>query len=78
MTPSSQPSGGLKSEPATGKAILTDNNMASGVINREDVADLIVQALASSGLATRRELTAVDPSQTSPYSNATPLVPFKL
>jgi nucleoside-diphosphate-sugar epimerase len=35
--------GGLKSEPATGKAILTPDIMASGVINRVDVADLVVQ-----------------------------------
>lgn len=35
--------GGLKSEPSTGKAILTEDTMASGVINRADVADLVVQ-----------------------------------
>lgn len=61
--------GGLKSEPATGKAVLTEDIMASGVINREDVASLVIQVLGSEGKATRKELTAVDPSQNSGYGN---------
>mmetsp|Transcript_2819 Transcript_2819/g.3923 ORF Transcript_2819/g.3923 Transcript_2819/m.3923 type:complete len:262 (+) Transcript_2819:124-909(+) len=55
--------GGLKSAPATGTAILTEDVMASGVINREDCAELIIKALGAAGTCTRRELTAVDPSQ---------------
>lgn len=66
--------GGLKSEPSTGKAIFTEDRMASGVINREDVARLIIDALKSDGRATRRELTAIDPSQASAHNggSATP------
>ena len=52
--------GGLKSEPATGTAILTENNLAIGSIHREDVADLVVQAL-NSGNTERKILSAVDP-----------------
>ena len=69
--------GGLKSEAPTGKSILTEDIMASGVINRADVADLVVQVLGSTK-ATRRELTAVDPSQPSPYSFDTKIPPFAL
>lgn len=57
--------GGLKSEAATGKAIFTEDKLASGVINREDCADLIIKALGSKGKCTRREFTAIDPSQDS-------------
>lgn len=64
--------GGLKSEPATGKAILTDDKKASGVINRADVAALVIKALGTDKLCTRKELTAVDPSQPSSYSNSNP------
>ena len=56
--------GGLKSEPATGKAILTEDHRAIGSIHREDVADLVVQALGSDNTE-RKVLTAVDPSITS-------------
>ncbi len=62
--------GGLKSEAATGKAVLTEDTMASGVINREDVASLIIECLASEGKATRKELSAVDISQASEYHTA--------
>lgn len=58
--------GGLKSEPATGEAVLTEDTSVSGVINREDVASLVVKCLASDGKATRKELTALDPTQASP------------
>ena len=54
--------GGLKSEAATGKAILTDDVTAVGTIHRADVASLVVKALGSEGKATRKELSAVDPS----------------
>uniref|UniRef100_A0A7S2HK64 NAD(P)-binding domain-containing protein n=1 Tax=Helicotheca tamesis TaxID=374047 RepID=A0A7S2HK64_9STRA len=53
--------GGLKSEPATGEAILTEDAMAIGSIHREDVASLIVKALTSSKTE-RKVLSAVDQS----------------
>lgn len=56
--------GGLKSEPATGNAILTEDNTAIGSIHREDVAALVVQAMESPNTE-RKILTAVDPSITS-------------
>lgn len=56
--------GGLKSEPATGQAILSEDNMAIGSIHREDVADLAVKALVSDKTE-RKVLSAVDPSITS-------------
>eukprot|EP01041_Mallomonas_annulata_P006505 gene6505-13134_t len=62
--------GGLKSDPATGKAILTEDITAAGVINRADVAALVIKALGSNGLCTRKELTAIDPSQVTAYSSA--------
>jgi nucleoside-diphosphate-sugar epimerase len=63
--------GGLKSEPATGTAVLTDDTKASGVINRADVATLIIKALESEGKATRKELSALDPSAASDYNAGT-------
>ena len=39
--------GGLKSEPATGNGILTEDRSICGAINREDVAELVVKALFS-------------------------------
>jgi uncharacterized protein YbjT (DUF2867 family) len=66
--------GGLKSDPPTGKAILTEDILASGSICREDVAELIVQVLASPGVCTRRELTAVDPTFSPDYNYQ----PFRL
>lgn len=68
--------GGLKSEPATGKAVLTEDPMVSGVINRADVASLVLKVLASKSKCTRKELTAIDPSQTSVYSTTKEIVNF--
>jgi len=56
--------GGLKTEPATGTAILTEDNLAIGSIHREDVANLAVEAL-SSGNTERKVLSAVDPGISS-------------
>jgi hypothetical protein len=56
--------GGLKSEPATGQAILTEDPSALGSIHRQDVAELVVKALTSSN-AERKILTAMDPSITA-------------
>jgi len=61
----------LKSDPPTGNAILTEDTSVGGVINRADVAALVVQALGSRGKCTRKELSAVDPSIPSPYSSGT-------
>ena len=56
--------GGLKTEPMTGKAILTDDETAIGSIHREDLAALVVQAL-DSAKTERKVLSAVDPSITA-------------
>lgn len=56
--------GGLKSEPMTGNAVLTEDNTAIGSIHREDVAALVVQAMESPATE-RKVLSAVDPSITS-------------
>lgn len=53
--------GGLKSEPATGTAILTENNKAIGTIHREDVANLVLQALVSPKTE-RKIFSAIDPA----------------
>jgi len=56
--------GGLKSEKATGTAILTEDNLASGSIHREDVASLVLTALTSEKTM-RKILSAVDPELVS-------------
>ena len=61
--------GGLKSEPMTGKAILTEDAKALGSIHRQDVADLVVKALTSSRTE-RKVLSAIDPSITAAASAA--------
>eukprot|EP00429_Kryptoperidinium_foliaceum_P007379 CAMPEP_0176020946 /NCGR_PEP_ID=MMETSP0120_2-20121206/10161_1 /TAXON_ID=160619 /ORGANISM="Kryptoperidinium foliaceum, Strain CCMP 1326" /LENGTH=269 /DNA_ID=CAMNT_0017354055 /DNA_START=13 /DNA_END=822 /DNA_ORIENTATION=- len=53
--------GGLKTEPMTGNAILTEDNTAIGAIHREDVANLVVKALDSPATE-RKILSAIDPS----------------
>jgi len=72
--------GGLKSDPPTGKALLTEDETALGVIHRADVAALVVQVLGSQGKCTRKELSAVDPSLSSDYNSQTlsKLVPFEV
>lgn len=52
--------GGLKSEPATGTAILTEDNLAIGSVHREDVANLVVKALTSRNTE-KKILSCVDP-----------------
>ena len=39
--------GGLKTDPATGTGVLTEDTSICGAINREDVADLVVKSLFS-------------------------------
>ena len=59
--------GGLKSEPATGQAILTEDPTAIGSIHREDVAALCLKALESPATE-RKILSAIDPTITSAAS----------
>eukprot|EP00884_Botryococcus_braunii_P006147 jgi/Botrbrau1/15533/Bobra.0123s0007.2 len=54
--------GGLKSEPATGNGVLTENNNVCGAIHREDVADLVARA-AFNDAANNRVFSAVDSEQ---------------
>jgi uncharacterized protein YbjT (DUF2867 family) len=51
--------GGLKSEPATGKGMLTEDTHVVGSINRADVAQLVYRCL-NSRRANNRVLSAVD------------------
>ncbi|ERT09085.1 NAD dependent epimerase/dehydratase family protein [Lyngbya aestuarii BL J] len=51
--------GGLKSEPATGNGILTENYSVSGSIHRADVAQLACRCLQSSA-ANNKVLSALD------------------
>ena len=54
----------------------TQNPTHTGVINREDVASLVVQALGSDK-CTRKELTAIDPSIPSAYNYEKNMVAHK-
>jgi nucleoside-diphosphate-sugar epimerase len=54
--------GGLKSEPMTNKAILTQDASAIGTIHRADLARLVLEALESDKATERKILTAIDPS----------------
>ncbi|MBD2770623.1 SDR family oxidoreductase [Iningainema tapete] len=51
--------GGLKSEPATGNGILTEDPRIAGTIHRPDVAQLVCRCL-NSDLANNKVLSAVD------------------
>jgi len=67
--------GGLKTEPMTGSAILTEDNLAIGSIHREDVADLAVKALFSPKTE-RKVLSAFDPVNSA--ADAVASEPFEL
>jgi nucleoside-diphosphate-sugar epimerase len=70
--------GGLKTEPMTGKAILTqDASKAIGSIHREDVADLVVKVLSAPNTE-RQIFSAVDPSLVSPHAEGLALEEFAL
>lgn len=69
--------GGLKSEPATGQAVLTADNKVIGTIHREDVADLVVKCMESKK-ATRQILSALDPSIESAVATGATIEPFEL
>jgi nucleoside-diphosphate-sugar epimerase len=51
--------GGLKSEPATGNGILTEDSRVAGTIHRADVAQLVCQCLVSDA-ANNKVFSAVD------------------
>ena len=51
--------GGLKSEPATGQGVLTEDSSVCGAVHREDVAQLVVQALFSDAAANKVLVTKV-------------------
>lgn len=51
--------GGLKSEPATGNGVVTENYRVAGTIQRADVAQLVGQVLESEA-ANQKILSAVD------------------
>ncbi len=59
--------GGLKSEPATGNGILTEDPTIAGTIHRADVADLVCRCLGSDR-ANNKIFSAVDRTQI--YGNA--------
>ena len=54
--------GGLKSEPATGNGVVTEDYTVAGTIHRADVAQLICQCL-SSDVTNNKILSAVDRMQ---------------
>lgn len=54
--------GGLKTQPATGRGVLTEDSSVCGAIHREDVADLLVHALFSDK-TNNKVLAAVDQDQ---------------
>jgi len=66
--------GGLKDDAPTGSAILTEDIMGNGAINRADLAALIIKVLGASTSCTRKELTAFDPTQGS----STTVVPYEI
>ncbi len=55
--------GGLKSEPATGNAVLTENYRVAGTIHRADVGQLVCDCLFSD-LANYKILSAIDRNMT--------------
>ena len=54
--------GGLRSEPATGRGILSDDPQIHGFIHREDVADLVARVLRDPATE-KRAFAAVDADQ---------------
>ncbi|MFW5666550.1 MAG: SDR family oxidoreductase [Coleofasciculus sp.] len=58
--------GGLKSEPATGNGMVTENQKVAGTIHRADVAQLVCQCLFSDA-ANNKVLAAIDRAQMYGY-----------
>eukprot|EP00238_Polyblepharides_amylifera_P014122 CAMPEP_0196579244 /NCGR_PEP_ID=MMETSP1081-20130531/19806_1 /TAXON_ID=36882 /ORGANISM="Pyramimonas amylifera, Strain CCMP720" /LENGTH=279 /DNA_ID=CAMNT_0041898761 /DNA_START=67 /DNA_END=906 /DNA_ORIENTATION=+ len=54
--------GGLKTEPSTGSAVLTEDTSVCGAVHRPDVANLVCKALFSDA-AKNKVLSAVDKNQ---------------
>ena len=54
--------GGLKSEPATGTAVFTEDKSICGAIHREDVADLVIKCVLKAK-TNGKVLSAVDKAQ---------------
>lgn len=69
--------GGLKSEPMTGRAVLTADPTVLGLIHREDVAHLVLQAL-DSPKTERQILSAIDPTIESTFASTKPIETFAL
>jgi len=69
--------GGLKTEPMTGKAVLTENDTVIGSVHREDVADLVVKALFASNTE-RKVFSAIDPSIGSAVAEGASFDAFEL
>lgn len=65
--------GGLKSEPATGRAVLTLDPTISGWIHRADVASLVCQCLSSEA-ASHTILSAIDPELAQPPVEVKPFL----
>ena len=66
--------GGLLSEPATGNGIMVENAQVAGSVTRLDVADLVIQCLASTN-AENKVLSAVDRDR---IRSEQPIVPLEL
>jgi uncharacterized protein YbjT (DUF2867 family) len=66
--------GGLRSDPATGRGILTQDPQMHGFINREDVAELVMRALDDP--ATMGQTFAAVDAETARSANS--VVPFDL
>ncbi|MEQ8961953.1 MAG: NAD(P)H-binding protein, partial [Coleofasciculus sp. C2-GNP5-27] len=58
--------GGLKSEPATGTGVVTEDQRVAGTIHRADVAQLVCQCLFSEA-ANNKVLAAIDRAQMYGY-----------
>ena len=63
--------GGLKSEPATGTAVLTEDKSICGAIHREDVADLVIKCVLKEK-ANGKVLSCVDKAQLFDQPDFTP------
>jgi len=69
--------GGLKNEPATNTAILTEDNLAIGSVHREDVANLVIKALTS-GNTEKKILSCIDPQLSAVNPEGKSLQEFSL
>jgi len=70
--------GGLTDDLPTGHAVVTEDVRASGTITRADVAQIVINVLASDTKATRKELSCVDPSLVPEDAEAPVYEPYPL